>query len=179
MILLGAGIWCGCHDHGTEHVRTNPWPVGRSDWTGWWGEDPPFHHPVFVLTHHPHPSIEMQGGTTFYFVDSGIEATLSAAFEAAGGRDVLVGGGAATVRQYLRASRIDEIHLAIVPVLLGAGERLFDDLGPSASSYRCIEHVCSPAVTPRSPRTDRLRCRRRTATPRESTGLNEALRVQS
>ena len=122
-------------------------PWGESDWTGWWGKDPPFHHSVFVLTHHPHPSVEMQGGTTFYFVDSGIEAALSAAFEAAGGRDVLVGGGAATVRQYLRASLIDEIHLAIVPVLLGAGERLFDDLGPSGTSYRCIEHECSPAVT--------------------------------
>jgi dihydrofolate reductase len=122
-------------------------PWGESHWTGWWGEDPPFHHPVFVLTHYPHPSVEMQGGTTFHFVDSGIEAALSAAFEAAGRRDVLVGGGASTIRQYLRVSLVDEIHLAIVPVLLGAGERLFDDLGPSASSYRCIEHVCSPAVT--------------------------------
>ena len=122
-------------------------PWGESEWTGWWGEDPPFHHPVFVLTHHPHPSVEMQGGTTFYFVDGGIEAALSAALEAAGGHDVLVGGGADTIRQYLRVSLIDELHLAIVPVLLGAGERLFDDLGPSAGNYRCIEHVCSPAVT--------------------------------
>ncbi len=122
-------------------------PWGESDWTGWWGEEPPFHHPVFVLTHHPHPSVEMQGGTTFHFVDGGIEAALSAAFESAGGRDVLVGGGAATIRQFLRASLIDELHLVIVPVLLGAGERLFDDLGPSVSSYRCVEHVCSPAVT--------------------------------
>ncbi len=89
----------------------------------------------------------MQGGTTFYFVDSGIEAALSAAFEAAGGHDVLVGVGADTIRQYLRASLIDELHLAMVPVLLGAGERLFDDLGPSTGSYRCIEHACSPAVT--------------------------------
>jgi dihydrofolate reductase len=122
-------------------------PWGESEWTGWWGEDPPFHHPVFVLTHHPHPPVEMQGGTTFYFVDSGIEAARSAACRAAGDRDVLVGGGAATIRQYLHSSLIDEIHLAVVPVLLGAGERLFDDLGPSAGNYRCIEHVCSPAVT--------------------------------
>ena len=122
-------------------------PWGESEWTGWWGEDPPFHHPVFVLTHHPHPSVEMQGGTTFFFVEGGIEAALSAALDAAGGRDVLVGGGAATIRQYLRVSLIDELHLAIVPVLLGAGERLFDDLGPGAGNYRCIEHVCSPAVT--------------------------------
>ena len=122
-------------------------PWGDSEWTGWWGEDPPFHHPVFVLTHHPRPSVEMQGGTTFHFVEGGIEAALSAAFDAAGGGDVLVGGGGATIRQYLRASLFDELHLVIVPVLLGSGERLFDDLGPSAGNYRCIEHVCSPAVT--------------------------------
>ena len=122
-------------------------PWGESEWTGWWGEEPPFHHPVFVLTHHPRPPIEMQGGTIFHFVDSGIEAALSAACEAAGDRDVLVGGGVATIRQYLRASLIDELHLAIVPVLLGSGERLFDDLGSSVGNYRCIEHVCSSAVT--------------------------------
>lgn len=122
-------------------------PWGEGEWTGWWGEDPPFHHSVFVLTHHPRPSVEMQGGTTFHFVDSGIEAALGLAFDAAGGRDVLVGGGADTIRQYLRLSLIDELHLVIVPVLLGAGERLFDDLGPGVRDYRCIEHVCSPAVT--------------------------------
>lgn len=122
-------------------------PWGENEWTGWWGEEPPFHHAVFVLTHHPRPPVEMQGGTTFYFIDGGIEAALSAARKAAGDRDVLVGGGAATIRQYLRASLIDEMHLAIVPVLLGSGERLFDDLGPSTDNYRCVEHVCSPAVT--------------------------------
>lgn len=122
-------------------------PWGESEWTGWWGEDPPFHHPVFVLTHQPHGPIEMQGGTTFHFIDSGIEAALSAAFEAAGDHDVLVGGGAATIRQYLRASLIEEMHVAIVPILLGSGERLFDDLGPSTGNYRCVEHVCSRAVT--------------------------------
>jgi len=122
-------------------------PWGESEWTGWWGEDPPFRHPVFVLTHHPHTPIEMQGGTTFHFVDGGIEEAHRAAVEAAGDRDVLVGGGAATIRQYLRASLIDEMHIAIVPVLLGSGERLFGDLGPSTDNYRCVEHVCSPAVT--------------------------------
>jgi dihydrofolate reductase len=122
-------------------------PWGNSEWTGWWGEEPPFHHPVFVLTHQPHAPIEMQGGTTFHFVHGGIEAALDAAVEAARDQDVLIGGGAATIRQYLRASLIDELHLVIVPFLLGSGERLFDDLGPSASNYRCIEHVCSPAVT--------------------------------
>ena len=122
-------------------------PWDESDWTGWWGENPPFHHPVFVLTHHPHAPIEMQGGTTFHFVQGGIEEARREAFEAAGDSDVLVGGGAATIRQFLRASLIDEMHIAIVPVLLGGGERLFDDLGPGADTYRCVEHVCSPAIT--------------------------------
>jgi dihydrofolate reductase len=122
-------------------------PWGDSEWTGWWGEEPPFRHPVFVLTHQPHAPIEMQGGTTFHFVDGGIEAALSAAFEAAGKEDVLVGVGAATIRQYLRESLIDEMHLVVVPILLGSGERLFDDLGPSTGNYHCVEHVCSPAVT--------------------------------
>ena len=122
-------------------------PWGESEWTGWWGENPPFITRSSCSLTTRRPSVEMQGGTTFHFVDGGIEAALSAAFDAADGRDVLVGGGAATIRQYLRASLIDELHLAIVPVLLGAGERLFDDLGPSAGDYRCIEHVCSPAVT--------------------------------
>ena len=122
-------------------------PWGESEWTGWWGEEPPFRHPVFVLTHQPRAPIEMQGGTTFHFVDGGIEAALSAASEAAGDQDVLVGGGAATIRQYLRASLIDEMHLVVVPVLLGSGEPLFGDLGPSVGDYRGVEHVCSPAVT--------------------------------
>jgi dihydrofolate reductase len=122
-------------------------PWGQNEWTGWWGENPPFHHPVFVLTHYPLPPIEMQGGTTFHFVDGGIEAALVAASEAAGDRDVLVGGGAATIRQYLRAGLIDEMHLAIVPFLLGSGERLFEDPGPNTDDYQCVEHVCSPAVT--------------------------------
>lgn len=136
-------------------------PWGESEWTGWWGDDPPFHHAVFVLTHHPRPPVTMHGGTTFHFVDAGIEAALRAAFEAAGDRDVLVGGGAATIRQYLRASLIDEMHLAIVPVLLCGGERLFDDLGPSIGNYRCVEHACSRAVT-----HVRIARGRRDATPR-------------
>jgi dihydrofolate reductase len=122
-------------------------PWGESEWTGWWGDEPPFHHAVLVLTHHPRPPLEMKGGTTFHFIVGGIEAALSAAFEAAGDRDVLLGGGAATIRQYLRASLIDEMHLAVVPVLLGRGERLFEDLGSSTDNYRCVEHVSSPAVT--------------------------------
>ena len=112
-------------------------------WTGWWGDDPPFHHPVFVLTHHPRPSVTMQGGTTFHFVDDGIEAALERAFNAADGADVRVGGGAATVQQYLRAGLIDEMHLAIVPILLGSGERLFDHLNGGADRYECVEFISS------------------------------------
>ncbi len=141
----GAGVGATIMGRNMFGPIRGPW--GESEWTGWRGDDPPFHHPVFVLTHYPRPPVEMQGGTIFYFVDLGIEAALSAAFGAAGDGDVLVGGGAATIRQFLRASLIDEFHLAIVPVLLGRGERLLDDLGDSAGNYHCIEHVCSPAVT--------------------------------
>jgi dihydrofolate reductase len=102
------------------------WP--NDDWKGWWGDNPPYHHPVFVLTHHPRSPIEMEGGTTFHFADDGIEAALDRAFEAAGGKDVRLGGGASTVQQYLHAGLLDELGLAIVPVVLGGGERLFEDL---------------------------------------------------
>ncbi len=122
-----------------------PWP--DEQWRGWWGENPPFHYPVFVLTHHPRPSLTMDGGTTFHFVTDGIEAALDRAFAAAGGKDVVLGGGPATIQQYLRAGLIDELHLVIVPVLLGGGERLFDHLDGGASGYECVERVCSPAVT--------------------------------
>jgi dihydrofolate reductase len=119
---------------------------GNNEWTGWWGQDPPFHHPVFVLTHHPRPSITMQGGTEFHFVDDGIEAALERAYEAAGGDDVRIGGGPKTIQQYLRAGLIDEIHLAVVPVLLGSGERFFDHLDGGPNGYECVELVSSPSV---------------------------------
>jgi dihydrofolate reductase len=119
---------------------------GDEDWTGWWGDNPPYHHPVFVLTHHPRPSFAMDGGTTFHFVTDGIEAALERAFEAAGGQDVRVGGGAATVQQYLRAGLIDEMHVAFAPTLLGGGERLLDHLDGSHEGYECVELVSSPAV---------------------------------
>jgi dihydrofolate reductase len=122
-------------------------PWGSEDWTGWWGDDPPFHHPVFVLTHHPRPPLEMRGGTTFHFIDAGIEAALEAATAAAGGGDVLIGGGAATIRQYLAAGLIDEMHLVVVPVLLGSGERLFENLDYRNATYECVEQVCSSSVT--------------------------------
>jgi len=122
-----------------------PWP--DHDWTGWWGAEPPYHHPVFVLTHHPRPPLAMAGGTTFHFVTNGVEAALEQAVAAAGGDDVRIGGGAATVRQFLRAGLIDDLHLAVVPILLGAGERLFDGLAGVEERYECVEHTSSAGVT--------------------------------
>jgi dihydrofolate reductase len=119
---------------------------GSEEWRGWWGDDPPFHHPVFVLTHHPHPPIMMEGGTTFHFVNDGIEAALKRAFDAADGKDVRLGGGAATIQQYLRAGLVDEMHVAIVPILLGGGERLFDHLDGNPFGYDSVEFVSSPSV---------------------------------
>ena len=121
-------------------------PWGDEGWTGWWGDEPPYHHPVFVLTHHPRPSIPMEGGTTFHFVGDGIEAALERAMEAAGGQDVRIGGGPGTIQQYLRAGLIDEMHVAIVPVLLGGGERLFDNLDGGPDGYEVVEFVGSPSV---------------------------------
>lgn len=121
-------------------------PWGGDEWRGWWGENPPYHHPVFVLTHHPRAPASMEGGTTFHFVGDGIEAALDRAFDAAGGDDVRIGGGAATVQQYLRAGLIDELHLAIAPILLGGGARLFDQLGGGPAGYEVVELVKSPAV---------------------------------
>jgi dihydrofolate reductase len=119
---------------------------GGEEWTGWWGDNPPYHHQVFVLTHHPHPSIPMEGGTTFHFVDEGIESALARAFDAADGQDVRLGGGVATIQQYMRAGLLDELHVAIVPVLLGSGERLLDNLDGGEQGYECVEFVGSSAV---------------------------------
>jgi dihydrofolate reductase len=120
------------------------WP--DDSWTGWWGDEPPYHHPVFVLTHYARPSFPM-GETTFHFVTDGIESALSQAFTAADGRDVRLGGGAATVQQYLAAGLVDELNLAVVPVLLGSGERLFDNLAGGPEGYRCTSFVSSDAAT--------------------------------
>lgn len=122
-----------------------PWP--DDTWKGWWGDTPPYHVPVFVLTHHPRPSLLMQGGTTFHFVTDGIHAAFARAREAAEGRDVRIGGGVSTIQQYLRAGLIDELHVAISPVLLGSGERLFEGIDLSEMGYRCTEHVGTPAAT--------------------------------
>jgi dihydrofolate reductase len=122
-----------------------PWPDGN--WKGWWGNDPPYHTPVFVLTHHPRESIPMDGGTTFHFVTDGIVSALERAKDAAHGLDVRLGGGVATVRQYLRAGLIDEMHIAIAPVLLGAGESLFSGIDMLSLGYEVAEHVSSPHAT--------------------------------
>ncbi|TMH05252.1 MAG: dihydrofolate reductase [Betaproteobacteria bacterium] len=119
-----------------------PWP--DESWKGWWGANPPYHVPVFVLTHHPRASIEMEGGTTFHFVTDGIHAALERAKQAAQGKDVRLGGGVATIRQYLNAGLIDEMHLAIAPNLLGRGEALLAGIDLAALGYRCTEHVGTP-----------------------------------
>ena len=121
------------------------WP--DASWKGWWGDNPPYHSDVFVLTHHARAPIEMEGGTTFHFVTSGIEEALRLAKASANGKDVRLGGGAATDRQYLKARLIDEMHLAISPVILGRGEHLFADLDLPALGYACTQHVRSPAAT--------------------------------
>jgi len=114
-------------------------------WTGWWGEEPPFHVPVFVLTHHPRAPLRMKGGTSFTFVTGGIDAALTQARAAADGKDVAIAGGAQTVRQYLAAGKLDELHLHIVPIVLGGGERLLEGVGDP--ELRPVEVVASPSVT--------------------------------
>lgn len=115
-------------------------------WKGWWGENPPYHTDVFILTHHPRESLAMEGGTTFHFVTGGIHVALERAKEAAGGGDVRVGGGASTIRQYLRASLIDEMHLAITPALLGSGEHLLTGIDLPALGYRRTHYVTTPGA---------------------------------
>jgi len=122
-------------------------PWGDEEWTGWWGADPPFHHDVFVLTHHARDPVPMAGGTTFHVVTDGIEAALDRARAAAGDRHVRLGGGASTVQQYLRAGLLDELHLAVVPVLLGDGERLFEGLGSAVDDWTCVEFAPSRSVS--------------------------------
>jgi len=122
-----------------------PWP--DESWKGWWGDEPPYHTPVFVLTHHPRPTLRMAGGTEFRFVTDGIHAALEQATAAAGGRDVRLGGGVSTVRQYLRAGLVDEMHLALRPVLLGSGEHLLHDIDAHALGYECAKHVAGERAT--------------------------------
>jgi dihydrofolate reductase len=116
-----------------------PWP--DDSWKGWWGDEPPYHTHVFVLTHHPRPPLAMAGGTEFRFVTEGIHSALEQAIAAANGRDVRLGGGVSTIRQYLRAGLIDELHLAIRPVLLGSGEHLLNNIDMRALGYECTKYV--------------------------------------
>lgn len=137
--MEGVGAWIlGRNMFGP--VR-GPWP--DESWKGWWGEEPPYHVPTFVLTHHPRKSLEMKGGTTFHFVTDGIHAALRRAKEAAGNKDVRIGGGVATIRQYLQAGSIDELHLAFRPVLMGKGENLIQGIDMPALGYECTEHTAS------------------------------------
>ena len=121
------------------------WP--EEAWDGWWGPNPPYHTSVFVLTHYPRPPLTMEGGTTFHFVTDGIQAALDRAREAAGGKDIRLGGGVATIRQYLEAGLVDEMHLAIAPVLLGSGEHLLSGLDLKGLGFTCTEHVPSGHAT--------------------------------
>ena len=127
------------------HSR-GPWP-DDDPWKGWWGDEPPYHCDVFVLTHHPRASIRMRGGTVFHFVTDGPGAALQRAREAAGDRDVRIGGGAATIRQYLRAGDIDEMHVAVSPVLLGAGEPFWQGLDLPALGYEVAESTAGERAT--------------------------------
>jgi dihydrofolate reductase len=141
--MAGLGAWIlGRNMFGP--VR-GPWP--DDTWKGWWGDEPPYHVPVFVLTHHPRDPIEMAGGTTFYFVTDGIESALDQARAAAGERDIRIGGGVATIRQYLQSRVIDEMHLAISPVLLGSGEHLLAGIDLPSLGYQGTEYVPSPRAT--------------------------------
>lgn len=121
------------------------WP--DDNWKGWWGTNPPYHTPTYILTHYPRPSIEMEGGTTFHFITGGIEEALAQAKAAAGGRDVKIGGGVSTVRQYLNAGLIDEIHFAISPVVLGKGEAMFEGIDLPTLGFRVSEHVATAHAT--------------------------------
>jgi dihydrofolate reductase len=122
-----------------------PWP--DESWKGWWGENPPYHCQVFVLTHHARAPIAMEGGTTFHFVTEGIHVALQRAKAAANGKDVRLGGGAATIREFLRAGLVDSVHLAVAPVVLGSGEPLFTNLDLPQLGYRCTEHISTPKAT--------------------------------
>lgn len=122
-----------------------PWP--DDEWKGWWGDNPPYHVPAFILTHYPRDPIQMEGGTTFFFVTGGIREALALAREAAGGKDIRIGGGANTIQQFLRDGLIDEMHVAVAPVILGAGERLFEGVNLRDLGYICKEQIGTKLAT--------------------------------
>ena len=145
--IMGRNMFGG-HPGGWE---TSPQPPsingeGRYLWKGWWGDDPPFHHPVFVLTHHPRPKLELKGGTSFTFVTDGIESALRQARKAAGGKDVALSGGAKVCREYLRAGLVDEMEIHLVPILLGGGERLFEGVN-DLKGLRPVRTIATREVT--------------------------------
>ena len=144
---IGAGVMCRNMFGGGP----GPW---QGDWRGWWGDDPPYHEPVFVLTHHPREPLEMRGGTTFHFVTEGVEDALDRARAAAGGKDVWLMGGANVIRQYLRAGLLDQLDVSIAPIVLGGGERPFDDLDPGIGLEQ-VRAVEAPGVTHITYRVDR------------------------
>jgi dihydrofolate reductase len=137
----------GAHVMGRNMFGGGQGPWGDDPWPGWWGDDPPFHAPVFVVTHHPREPLPMEGGTTFHFVTDGIESALDQANEAAGGEDVHLGGGASIAQQYLKAGLIDELNINLVPVVLGGGERLFDNLEGADVKLDCARMIEAPGVT--------------------------------
>ena len=140
---VGVGAWImGRNMFGP--IR-GPWP--DESWRGWWGKNPPYHGPVFVLTHHARQPIEMEGGTVFHFVTGGPGEAMERAMEVADGKDIQVGGGVSTIRQYLEAGQIDDLHVAIAPRLLGSGEHLFYGLDLTAPGYECTSHVPTAAAT--------------------------------
>jgi dihydrofolate reductase len=123
-----------------------PWD-SKKPWSGWWGANPPFHHPVFVLTHYNRATLELEGGTTFTFVTNGIEAALEQARRAARGKDVSLAGGASAAQQYLAADLVDEMEISVVPTLLGSGERLFDGVGDDLHGLELVRTVAAPGAT--------------------------------
>jgi len=141
----------GFENVGAWILGRNMFAPGRGEWDpewkGWWGDNPPYHVPAFILTHYPRPSITMEGGTTFHFVTGGIHEALERARAAAAGKEVRIGGGVATIRQYLRERLIDELHIAIAPVLLGRGESLFAGIDLRALGYECVETRASDNAT--------------------------------
>src|SRR5687768_2331647 len=169
--LVGTRMWRQAHgkEGGTSGIddefaarsarNVGAWIMGRNmfapmrgpwldtSWKGWWGKNPPYHGPVFVLTHHARPPVQMEGGTVFHFVTGGPREAMERATEAAEGKDVQIGGGVATIRQYLEAGLIDELHVAIAPRLLGSGEHLWSGLDLTALGYECTTHVPTAAAT--------------------------------
>ena len=135
-VIMGRNMFGG---HPGPWAKENPW-------VGWWGDNPPFHHPVFVLTHYHRGTLHCDGGTTFTFVTEGIESALDQAFQAANGKDVALAGGAHAAQQYLKAGLVDEMELSIVPVLLGSGERLFENVGPNPNGWKLVRAVEAPGV---------------------------------